>query len=544
LPGGDLYRHRGGGPDAQNKITKQFQHVVMKAPPGWPGCAHWLARLTARWARAVTLRKGESGDAGLRRIPGKRLNKSQVAALLLALPLVGCVEAPSTTPSQSEIAPGTLGLGGPAAPQLQPDWWKAFHDPQLDRLVDQLLASNPTLQGALARIRAAQAELSGARALDYPNINLDGSEQRELLSNNYLLPRPFGGSWQWVGDVQARFRWSLDFWGKQAALIDRARSASEAAALDAGAARLALAGMFAQSYVELLLAYQNIDIAHQTLDERQTILDLTQSRVATGLENEASLEQAKALLAMARIEVRRAEAQRDLGVHAIAALTGHGADAYPSITRPAAAVENALPLPQKLPADLLARRPDILAAHARIKAAVRGRDAAHADFYPNIDLTAAIGFQAVGLSNLFDGNSLVAGAGPAIHLPIFDAGRIRAQYARATADLDAAVADYNGTVVGAVRQTADALTQVASLADQRQQQKLALDSAERAFGLAKERYRLGLSGQIPMLTAEATLLDARRQMAMLVAQATNQRVTLLLSVGGGFDANPKQDATP
>jgi len=479
------------------------------------------------------------------------LSKSLAAALLLALPLIGCVQVPPTTPGQSEIAPGSLGLAGPPAPPLQADWWKAFHDPQLDRLMDQLLAKNPSLQAALARIRAAQAELSVARAGSYPNINLDGLEQRQLLSNNYVLPRPFGGSWQWVGDVEARFRWSLDFWGKQAALIERARSASLAAVLDAGAARLALAGIFAQSYVELLLAYQNIDIAHQTLDERQLILDLTESRVASGLENQASLEQAKALLAMARIELRQAEAQRDIGVHAIAALIGQGADAYPTIQRPAAAVENALPLPDRLPADLLARRPDILAAQARIGAALHGREAAHADFYPNIDLAAAIGFQAVGLDKLFSGNSLVAGAGPALHLPIFDAGAIRAHYARATADLDAAVADYNATVVNAVRQTADALTQVASLSDQRAQQKLALDSAARAFDLARERYRLGLSGQIPMLTAESTLLEARRQMAALVTQATNQRVTLLLSIGGGYhsempgpDSNSRQDDKP
>ena len=474
------------------------------------------------------------------------MNKSQAAAVFLALPLIGCVEAPSTTPSQVAVASSALGLGTAAAPQTPPDWWKSFNDPQLDSLVAQLLANNPTLQGALARIRAAQAELSLARAQDYPDITFDGQEQRQLLSNDYLYPRPFGGSWQWVGDAEARFRWSLDFWGKQAALIDRARSASEAAALDASAARLALAGMFAQAYVELFLAYENIDIAHQTVAERQTILDLTQSRVTAGLENEASLEQAKALLAMARIEVRRAESQRDVGIHAVAALIGHGADAYPSIARPALGLENALPLPQSLPADLLSRRPDILAAQARITAAVHGRDAAHADFYPNIDIAAALGFQAVGLANLFTSSALVAGVGPAIHLPIFDAGRIRAQYARATADLDAAVADYNGTVVGAVRQTADALTQVASLADQRQQQTLALDSAERAFNLARERYRLGLSGQIPMLTAEATLLAARQQMAALLAQAANQRVVLLLSAGGGFasDSNAKQDATP
>jgi len=210
-------------------------------------------------------------------------------------------------------------------------------------------------------------------------------------------------------------------------------------------------------------------------------------------------------------------------------------------------VENALTLPQHLPADLLSRRPDILAAQMRVRAAIAGREAAHADFYPNIDLTAALGFQAIGFSSLFNGDALTAGVGPAIHLPVFDAGKIRAQYARATADLDGAVADYNGAVVGAVRQTADALAEVASLADQRQQQKLALDSASRAFDLAKERYRLGLSGQIPMLTAEATLLEARRQTAGLEAEAANQRVALLLSLGGGLQQtarNDSRDSTP
>jgi outer membrane protein TolC len=98
-------------------------------------------------------------------MPGTRLNRSQAAALFLALPLVGCVDAPPTTPSQTEIASQTIGLGAEAAPRSQPDWWQAFNDPQLDRLVPQLLASNPSLQSALARIRGAQAELSVQRAL-------------------------------------------------------------------------------------------------------------------------------------------------------------------------------------------------------------------------------------------------------------------------------------------------------------------------------------------------------------------------------------------
>ncbi|MES2474003.1 MAG: efflux transporter outer membrane subunit [Pseudomonadota bacterium] len=476
------------------------------------------------------------------RLPATRLQNATGAALL-ALSLGGCVSAPSTTPLVPQTNPQSLGLGSEAAPRFQEDWWKAFGDPQIDRLAAEALKSNPNLQGALARIRAAQAELSASRALGYPQISVDALTQRQLLSNRYVLPRPYAGSWIWPGDVQARMTWSLDFWGKQAALIDKARGTAEAAELDALAARMALAGTFAQTYISLALAWQNIDVANQTVADRQTILDLTQSRVTSGLENEAALEQAKALLAMARIDVRRAEAQRDMGVHAIAALIGQGADAYGGITRPSPSLDTALALPKSLPADLLARRPDILAARARITAAVRGRDAAHADFYPNIDLVAAAGFQAIAIASLFTAEALTMAAGPALHLPIFDAGRLRAQYARATADLDIAVADYNAAVVGAVRQTADALTQVASLADQRIEQQKALDSARHALSLAEERYRLGLSDQIPMLAAESTLLQARQQMAALAAEASTQRVTLLLAVGGGFnleDNNPEQ----
>jgi len=196
----------------------------------------------------------------------------------------------------------------------------------------------------------------------------------------------------------------------------------------------------------------------------------------------------------------------------------------------------ALPLPQKLPADLLARRPDILAAKARVEAAVKGREAAHADFYPDINLAAMVGFQSLGLSNLLTGNSFTMGIGPAIHLPIFDAGKLRAQYARSTADLDLAVSDYNGAVLGAIKQTADAMTQVASLAAQRTQQQDAVNSAERAFRIAEDRYRSGLA-------AEATLLQARQALVGVAAQGAQQRITLLLTVGGSFESAPFEPQT-
>jgi NodT family efflux transporter outer membrane factor (OMF) lipoprotein len=459
-----------------------------------------------------------------------------------ALFLWGCNVPPRAAPGVTEIQPAELGLGSDAAPALPQDWWTLFHDPQADRLAAQMLQSNPTLQIALARLRGAQAELAGAGALRRPQINLDGQIQETLLSDEYVLPTPYGGSWREVEDIQARLTWSLDFWGKQAALIEKARSLAVARELDRMAAQTALAGAFAQAYIGLLTAWQDIDIARQTVAERQAILQLAQSRADAGLENEAALEQARALLAAAEVDLMGFETGRDLAVHAVAALTGQGASAYAGITRPAASLDAALPLPRALPADLLARRPDILAARARVTAALHGQEAAHADFYPNIDLTAALGLQAVGVGNFLSPGAITTGVGPAIHLPLFDAGKLRAQYAVAGADLDAAIGEYNAAVLAAVRQAADSLSEVESLAARRPRQQAVLDSAERAFRLAEERYRLGLSDQIVVLNAEGLLLQARRQMAALEAEAATRRVTLLLAVGGGVDPSSLQQA--
>ncbi len=457
--------------------------------------------------------------------------------LMAALLLSACVAAPPTDPQVSQIKTEGLGLDGAPMAPVSSAWWRAFKDPQVDRLAPQVIAHNPSLSAAMARLRAAQAQLSVNRAEDLPQVTLDGQEQRVLFSKDYIIPPPYGGSYRWYGQVLGNISWNLDFWGKQAALIDKARGTAAAAALDVEAAHLALSGAFAQAYISLLLNYQNGDIADATVAEREGIVKITQGRVDAGLENASALEQAKALLSIAKADQLRYRAARETDVHAIAALAGEGAGAYAGITRPTPDLNAALPLPTRLPADLLARRPDILAARARIDAAMAGRKAAHAAFYPDINLVGMVGFQAIGLSNLISGDSFTYGAGPAIHLPIFDAGKLRAEYAGATAQLDEAVADYNGAVVNAIKQAADAMTQVKSLEQQRVRQQEAMQSAQRAFQIAEDRYRSGLSTQLPMLQAESTLLQARQALAAVTAQSVIQRITLLLTVGGPFNTS-------
>jgi NodT family efflux transporter outer membrane factor (OMF) lipoprotein len=460
--------------------------------------------------------------------------KKLLLILLLSSSLAACVSAPSTTPSQVALKSDALGLGAAPTPEIADQWWKAFGDPQLDTLIAQAFAGNPSLAAAMARLRAAQSELASNTAATYPQLTADGNEMRERFSGNYIIPPPYGGTTQWIGTVQANLSYSLDLFGKEQNQIDRAGAAANAAGLDATAARLLLAGSVTQSYIALSRAYVLADIAQEDVKQREGVFSLTGGRVRAGLDTLASQKQAEALLAIARENLIRANANRDLAVHQIAALIGRGADAY-NITRPKLD-EAALALPTTLPADLLARRADIAAAHARINAAFSGREVARKAFYPDINLLGVAGWAAIGLGPMFSASALQYGGGAAVHLPIFDAGKIRADYAGATAGLDEAVADYNQTIVNAVKQAADDVTELRTIQDQAAQQRTALAAAESSFDLTTRRYRSGLNPQQNVLDSEATLIQARRQFAALAADTASARVSLLMAMGGGFDS--------
>lgn len=453
---------------------------------------------------------------------------------LAAVMLPACVTVPNTPVTASRLDAEELGLADAKAAAISDTWWKAYGDPQLDALIGQALRGSPTLTAALARLHQAQAGLVASGATVYPQITADGSEQRQRFSSSYIIPPPYGGATEWLGTVQANLQWSLDFWGRQSAKVALARSSLEAAALDAAAARLALSAAVTRGYIDLARAYALRDLSAETVTQRASILQLTNTRVHNGLESTAAQKNAEALVALARMDRVRADSDVQLAGHQLAALIGRGADFYATLSRPQLNPD-AIALPRLLPADLLARRADIQAARARIDAALSGREAARTAFYPDINLAAFAGWSAIGLGSMFEAPARTYGAGPAIHLPIFDAGALRAQYAGALASLDATVADYNGAVIEAVKQAADALTQLRALDEQTSEQRVALDAARQSFQLAQIRYRNGLTTQLSVLDAESALLQAMTRAATLSADVASQRVALLAAVGGGFD---------
>jgi len=464
------------------------------------------------------------------------MNAFRLPAIALILALSACITPPKLNPQQQTISGDHLGLAsqvyGPAPVQ---EWWSTFGDPQLDRLMQQALADNPSLVQAMARVREAQSLADSTRAGLAPTISFSARETRQRFSGHDVIPPPYAGTVQWEGHEGLNLSWEIDFWGRQALLLKTARSQATAAALDVASARLALSGAIVQAYVDLYRNHALADVAQRTEAQRQRILDITRRRVQAGLDTNVELHEASGAVPEAHVELLRAQAAVELDTHQLAALAGRGADVYAQVGRPTLDPAAVLLLPAALPADLLGHRPDVLAARDRVEAARASQGAAKAAFYPDINLVAFVGTSAIGLDNLFQGASRSYGAGPAIHLPLFDAGRLRAEYRGAAAEIDDAVAAYNRSVLQAVRETSDQLSLVEVLNAQNVQQQRSLDDAEGAYRLAEERYGAGLSSYITVLNTETAVLRARREHVALLSEQAIARVNLLLAVGGSFD---------
>jgi NodT family efflux transporter outer membrane factor (OMF) lipoprotein len=462
------------------------------------------------------------------------MNRGIALPTIAALLLAGCAAVPHVQPQVAQVQPTGIGLGTGSA-TVDAHWWTAFGDPQLDRLIDAGLTGNPSLEAALARVRSAQAEVETAHAAQLPHISGTATVSRARLGDK-LLPAPLGGSPANLGAAVANLGWDVDLFGRLRAAVRQAAASADAVQLDAAAARLTISVSIAQTYVNLAQAEQQIRVADGFVATRQQALGYTQSRIRNQLSSDFNLKQAETLLAEAQQAKTRAVQQRDVLVHALAALAGRGADFYPQITAPTLALNKAPDVPQLLPADLLGRRPDLLAGQARIDAAVQGRQVARAAFLPDINISALAGLASFGLSNFFSASGAgLYGGGPALSLPIFEGGKLRAQYKGATADLDAAVASYNDAVLAAVREAADAITNVRDTDQDLAQQMQVVQGLRDTVRLDQVRTRTGLGSQLDAVDSGFRLLEAEQDLVGLQANALNRRIQLVAALGGGFD---------
>lgn len=448
---------------------------------------------------------------------------------------------PDLGPQPGLIAPDALAMAasldsGANAAFPTDHWWQAMGDAQLAALIDEGLANSPTVAAAAAaRVAAAQAQAMQAGGATGPSFGADASAGGQVMSQNQGFPPGLiPGTLRSTGRLATTFAFDLDLWGRNRAALRAAVSESTAAAVDAQQARLQLSTAIAAHYAQLGGQVAQVAAASDARDIASATARLTQQRVSAGLDNAGASAMAATRLAEADSALLAARQDEVVTRHALAALLGAGPDRGLSIMPTTVPVVTTTALPANLPMDLIGRRPDLVSARLRTEAAAARIGVARADFYPSINLSAVAGLQSIGLADLISGQSFFTNFGPALHLPLFARQGPQGRYREARAHYDQSVADYNQTLLTALREVADAIS-----AQRATQARLAaahtgLAAAGEARRIAALRYREGLSNQIVLLSADQSLVNARRAVAALEAQSLVDNITLIRALGGGF----------
>jgi NodT family efflux transporter outer membrane factor (OMF) lipoprotein len=478
--------------------------------------------------------------------PNRRLLLPASAILALA----GCVPVPKSgikpvmQTADSIGSSQTLAARGDAV--WPPDqWWRLAGDPQLTALIEEGLANSPQVAVAMARIRRAEAEAQRVGAGRLPSIGVDAEAGVRRQSGNTGIPAEFlPDGWKDYGQVSLTFGFDPDLWGRNRAAHAAATSEARAAVVDAAQARLVLSVAITAAYAELGRYYSERDMAEALLANRHATRELIAQRERNGLDNRVSLRRADAEVARAEGNLAAADESIGLRRNQLAALVGAGPDRGLAITRPLPIPSTPAGLPEGVTTELLGRRPDIVAARERVEAAASRVKVARAGFFPSINLRALIGLQAIGLGNLIDTSSKFGSVGPAISLPIFQGGALKAEYGSAQAGYDEAVAVYNQTVISAYQQVADAVTQ-RDAADRRlAAARSALSANEDAQALLRTRYQAGLASYLDVLNSEAGLHELQLAVVDLEIYERGATLALIRALGGGFGTEAKTSKEP
>ncbi|VWB34785.1 RND transporter [Burkholderia pseudomultivorans] len=490
---------------------------------------------------------------------GRRRGWTVVAAAAL-LALGGCAPA-GFLPSLSLRTPADDALAHTAGPGANgawpaPDWVTQLRDPQLDALVAEATQNNPDLQVAQARLRIAQAQLqqfdsltgltgTAGATVSRARMPKPGDNVADVSVGGYRVPvEIFGDPVVSPSSVFVGLNYQLDLWGRNRAATKSLMSLRDAARVEAEQVRLALTVAIVTVYCQLDQAYASRDLLQQKLAIGQRVTAVLRERTARGLDNaydasDASIKRSRLLEQIALSDEQIKLAQLQLGV-----LSGRGPERGLALQRPRVGAFAGPALPARLPAELLGRRPDIVAARLRVEAAFANADSTRAQFYPDVNLVALGGVFALTPASLFSRDALAGSVGPAISLPVFDRGRLKAKLGADVAQADVAIGLYNKTVDDALGQVAQLVTSLQTSQTLVAQQQDAVAAAQKIVQIASDRHRRGVLMQKDVDVAELTLVDERAQLIGLLGRQRTLRVALIGALGGGFDAGPAVASVP
>ncbi|MEO9078951.1 MAG: efflux transporter outer membrane subunit [Rhodanobacter sp.] len=413
-------------------------------------------------------------------------------------------------------------------------WWRQYHDPQLDDLMALAMRQSPDM--ALAQSRVRSAEQSARLAAAQLGLSVNGSAQvgRQRLSDHGLIPSQFlGFSWYNQADLGIKLQYDFDWWGKKRATMEAALDQAHAAEAQRSAAALAIEYAVADTYFGWQADQARLQLADQLLTTQQQLTAIADLRVKQGVDLPDEAQKAKAQLAGVR-EMRVAlDGSAKIRRVALASLLGVAPSQLPQLrARALPTVERGIPANASL--DLIARRPDIAASRWQVEAALRKTEAARAEFFPDISISALAGLSSIDMGKLFTAGSRTLALTPALHLPIFNGGSLQANYGVSKAQLDAAVAQYNSTVQTAAREVATQALSAEMIAARRDQQEIGMDADRQLLANAQVRALQGVRDARESLAAQAQLLQQRDATSQLQAQALSTDLTLIKALGGGY----------
>lgn len=422
------------------------------------------------------------------------------------------------------------------------EWWKSFHDPELDSLVSRAITSNLDLKIATDRVQEARAMIGIARSGGLPQVNINDSASRFRQVGTALLPgtalRPSVERFPFEMNLfqpQATMSWELDLFG-------RVRRGTQAAAADARAqiedrrnVLVTLLGDVGANYAETRGFQLRLAIAQKNIGSEEETLALTRDLSQAGQTTERDVAQAEAQLELTRASVPTLATALNISIHRLSVLLGLDPEALkPELTEAAPLPVVPPEVPVGLPSDLLTRRPDIRKAEAQLEAATARVGVAKADYFPTLALTGAAGRAAPQLQEITAGINTIFSLGPSLTLPVFTGGRVRANVAAQTARVKATSAEYESAVLTALEETDNALVSYSNERDRLDRLQKVVDADRTALELAEVQYKAGLADFLTVLDAERTLSQNEDLLAQSQVSVVTDLITLYRSLGGGW----------
>ena len=470
---------------------------------------------------------------------------------LAVVSVAGCAVGPDYHRPPAEVPPAWQPQASwreaePSDTALKGDWWKLFHDPDLDPLIQRALESNQNLRVAAARLEQARDQVTVAQSDLYPTLGLSASAARTKTSANRPLAiysEPNQSTVQNDFLLGPTISYELDLFGRVRREVEGARASAQQAAADFENTRLMLTAQLASDYFTLRELDAEIEVLRRSLELDRDALTFVTSRHDLGYATGLDMAQQQALLEASGAQLELLQVQRAQNEHAIATLMGTPA---PNFRLAPAVLGPKVPLPPVgVPSDLLQRRPDVASAERAMAAANARIGVARAAYFPTVELTPFVpgaGWESNALSTLFDAPSRLWSIGLTASQTLFDAGKIRANVRIADADYTAAVATYRQTVLTAMEEVENGITGLTSLDRAATQADASVHSAQRAFDIAIDRYRGGVDTYLDVITAEQTLLNNQRQAVQIHGQQFLEAVYLIKALGGGWGESSRTAA--